>query len=472
MRPVTLEEPTVEGRMVHGIEITADVDRIHDGKPVFLHMGAHHAREWPSAEHAMEWAYELVEGYGTDAEITDLVGSTRTIVVPVVNPDGFTISREAATTDTFGTFSYDNKRKNCSISASTPAKFRTGTCTSNNAGRLRGTDLNRNYGGLWGGPGASTVWSNDTYRGDQPFSEPETRNVQALIASRSVTTLITNHTFSNLWLRPPGVQATGAPLDEPLYEALGARRPRTTGTPTSRPTSCTTRRAAPRTGRSGPPAPSASPPRSATRTSTPPSSGRSSASTWAWAAAGAGKGGNSAAYLEMQRATADPAYHSTIVGTAPAGWSLEVSKQFLTSTSPVVGRGGEVIQFEDSLASRYDSTGGRFSFAVNPSTRPIVAGRDGREPTAPPQPGLTLANPAGVPAENKALDPAARRPPSPSRRASTTPTPTCGSLDRRPRRRTGTSTSSTPRATRWAAPPRATSPRCCPSRTPSPGRTP
>ena len=26
-------------------------------------MGIHHAREWPSGEHAMEWAYELVKGY-------------------------------------------------------------------------------------------------------------------------------------------------------------------------------------------------------------------------------------------------------------------------------------------------------------------------------------------------------------------------------------------------------------------------
>jgi len=26
-------------------------------------MGVHHAREWPSGDHAMEWAYELVNGY-------------------------------------------------------------------------------------------------------------------------------------------------------------------------------------------------------------------------------------------------------------------------------------------------------------------------------------------------------------------------------------------------------------------------
>ena len=283
VRPITLDEPTVEGRMVHGIEITTDAADVNDGKPVFLHMGLHHAREWPAGEHTMEWAYELLQGYGSDAEITELVETTRTIIVPVVNPDGFTISREAATTDTFGTFSYDNKRKNCKISANTPASFTTGTCAANNAGRLRGTDLNRNYGGFWGGPGASTSWSSDTYRGDGPFSEPETRNIKNLVGSRSVTTLVTNHTFSNLWLRPPGVQATGEPLDEPIYKALGdAGRPRTTATPRSRRTSCTTPRAAPRTGRSGPPAASGSPPRSVTRTSTPRSSAPSSRSTSAW----------------------------------------------------------------------------------------------------------------------------------------------------------------------------------------------
>ena len=36
-----------------------------------------------------------------------------------------------------------------------------------------------------------------------------------------MTTLITNHTFSNLVLRPPGIQAQGLTPDEPIYKALG-----------------------------------------------------------------------------------------------------------------------------------------------------------------------------------------------------------------------------------------------------------
>ncbi len=110
------------------------------------------------------------------------------------------------------------KRKNCKQSVNTPEEYRGGTCNDNPAGRLRGTDLNRNYGGLWGGAGASTDWSDDTYRGDGPFSEPETQNIHELAQSRQITNLITNHTYSNLVLRPPGVAEMGFPLEEPVAQ--------------------------------------------------------------------------------------------------------------------------------------------------------------------------------------------------------------------------------------------------------------
>ena len=42
---------------------------------------------------------------------------------------------------------------------------------------------------------------------------------------------------------------------------------------------------------------------------------------------------------------------------------------------------------------------------MNPSTRPVVAGRHGRDPTGPPQDPITLPNPPGVPAENTIYPP-------------------------------------------------------------------
>src|ERR1700742_1427863 len=164
VKPITLPHRTIEGREVVGIEITSHPWDVGDGKPVFLNMGTHHAREWPSAEHALEWAYDLLTSYGRNRDVRNLVRTTRNIVIPVVNPDGFNISREAAPLGDFSLFDYEMKRKNCKISVNTDPEYVGGTCDDNPAGRLRGTDLNRNYGGLWGGSGAGTEWPDDTYR--------------------------------------------------------------------------------------------------------------------------------------------------------------------------------------------------------------------------------------------------------------------------------------------------------------------
>jgi murein tripeptide amidase MpaA len=98
----------------------------NDGKPIFLQMGLHHAREWPSGEHAMEWAFELVKDYKAgDPRTRSIMARTRTIVIPVVNPDGFNTSREAGESAGAGggrggsnetanlVIPYEYQRKNC-----------------------------------------------------------------------------------------------------------------------------------------------------------------------------------------------------------------------------------------------------------------------------------------------------------------------------------------------------------------------
>ena len=225
-KPLTLENPTVLGERIRGLEISVDAPDVRDGKPVFLLMGAHHAREWPSAEHTMEFGFDLLESYySRDRTVRNrarkVLSESRVIIVPVVNVDGFKISRDAAPLGDFSTFDYEMKRKNCSISATTPAQYLGGTCDDNPAGRLRGTDLNRNYPGFWGGGGASPTWSNDTYRGDGPGSEPESDAVRKLISERAVTVMISNHTYSNLVLRPPAIAATGRAPDELALKDLG-----------------------------------------------------------------------------------------------------------------------------------------------------------------------------------------------------------------------------------------------------------
>ena len=106
----------------------------------------------------------------------------------------------------------------------------------------------------------------------------------------------------------------------------------------------------------------------------------------------------------MLGATLDDALHSTLVGRAPAGVTLRVHKEFSTPTSPVLQPDGttkEPRRYRDVLDSTYLSDGGGFRMAVNPSTRPYVDARIGREATAPVQETISLRNPAGIPAENQ-----------------------------------------------------------------------
>lgn len=405
VRPLILPERTIEGRDVQGLEITQDAARTADGKPVFLNMGAHHAREWPSAEHSMEFGYDLLRGYQTGGALRRTIAATRTIVVPVVNPDGFTISREAPSIGgDLSTFDYEYKRKNCRETDS-PAEYRGGTCGANPAGRLRGTDLNRNYGGFWGGPGASPIWADDVFFGSEPFSEPEVRNIRQLVSTRQVATLVTNHTYSGLVLRPPGVFDIRPPLEDGLYQALGARLTSRNGYANLRSyelydtTGTTEEWSYWNTGGLG----------FTFEIGTEdfhPAFERAVVAEYLGLepAPGAGQGGNRAAYYELLAAAADTRLHGTITGTAPAGSVLRVHKEFTTPTSPVQqpdGTIGEPITYRDVLDTTYRAPGGRFRFAVNPSTRPYVAGRLGRDPVAPPQADLTLANPPGVPAENQ-----------------------------------------------------------------------
>lgn len=402
-KPLTLENETVLGEEIRGLEISTRADTVKDGKPVFLLMGAHHAREWPSAEHTIEFGFDLLESYADgEARARAILADSRVVIVPVVNVDGFKISRDAAPLGDFSRFDYEMKRKNCAISTFTSPAFLGGTCADNPAGRLRGTDLNRNYPGFWGGGGASTSWSSDTFRGDSPGSEPESDAVRKFISERAVTVMISNHTFSNLVLRPPAIAATGKAPDEPQLKTLGDSM-------------------------------------AAANQYTSQASYQlydTSGSTEDWSywitgglgytfeigtegfhpdyesgvvaeylglepAAGAGEGGNQESYYRAAEAAMDPALHSQITGTAPTKHTITVRKHHVSPTSPVIqpdGSIGQPLLYEDTLSSEYVSTGGAFTIDVNPSTRPLVAGRYGRLPEADPQAPATLTNPAGVPA--------------------------------------------------------------------------
>src|SRR3954470_13239253 len=215
VRSGTLPERTVLGRPIVGVEIAHDVNRDDDGRPVYLVMGLHHAREWPSGEVAMEFALDLAAGYGHDPRITSLLERERVIVVPVVNVDGFRISREDVTSPdpVTGPHAGETKRKNCAAD------------TAAEAGRpcqdRSGVDLNRNYGAFWGGSGSSTTYTDDDYRGPAPWSEPETQAIHELSQGLPITGVDSLHNVAALVLRPPGFRGLGLAPDETKLKALG-----------------------------------------------------------------------------------------------------------------------------------------------------------------------------------------------------------------------------------------------------------
>ncbi len=364
VKAITLRYTTNEGREVHGLEITKQPN-VSDGKPVFVQLGLHHAREWPSGEHALEFAFDLVNGYGKDARMTELMNSVRTIVVPVVNPDGFNLSREAP----LGKLAY--KRKNCRVVDGQGA--RGGIC-SLPASWSAGVDPNRNYGGFWGGPGASVSSEQETYRGPSPFSEPETLNVRDLVSKHQAVTLITNHTYGNLVLRAPGLRSQGPPPDELVSNDLAERMAAqngydnqpgyelydTTGT-----TEDWTYWA---TGGLGYTFEIGPGPDELERFHPP---FEEAVEEYIGHGTYAGKG-NRGAYLVALENTADATRHAVLTGSAASGSILQIEKTFVTETSPL-GIEGTKSRFEDRLQSRMVvPSSGQFAWHVNPSTRPIV----------------------------------------------------------------------------------------------------
>jgi len=375
-RLFTLKERSLENRPVLGLEISRNVSA-SDGKPVLLMAGLHHAREWPSGELTIEFAHDMLKNDGVNPRITGILDKARVIVVPVVNPDGFNLSR---------THGYELKRKNCRV---VNGQLPTEEECAQASYRSEGVDLNRNYSGFWGGPGASSSLTSETYRGASAFSEPESRNIQALVSTHQVTTLISNHTYSGLILREPGYAGATVTPDEATYKALGDRMAAQNGY------------------------------RSQYGHQLYDTTG--AAEDWSYYATGAlaftfehgtnsfhpafsavvtmyfGSGstagkGNREAYLLAAESTIDPARHSVITGTGPAGAVLRLKKSFTTKT----WNGTQLPDVLDTTMTV--PAGGTYTWHTNPSTRPAVVQQGGKESWT-----LTCERPTGQVLETRSI---------------------------------------------------------------------
>ncbi|MEO1088827.1 MAG: M14 family zinc carboxypeptidase, partial [Acidobacteriota bacterium] len=129
-------------------------------KPVFFASFAIHAREYATAELGTRFAEFLIDGYGTDPDITWLLDSHEIHLMLQTNPDG---------------------RKEAEAGVAWRKNTNNDYCSNNPS---RGADLNRNFDFEWGCCGGSSGQQcSDVFRGPAAASEPEIQALQAYVRS-------------------------------------------------------------------------------------------------------------------------------------------------------------------------------------------------------------------------------------------------------------------------------------------------
>lgn len=182
---------TVEGRPITGIKITGPGPA---SKPGVLYFGCEHAREWITVPVTLYVADQLIRNYDSDPYLKQLVDRAEWYIIPVFNADGYVY--------TWSTNRLWRKNRR------------------NNGGGAFGVDNNRNWGYQWGGEGASSTPSNETYRGPSPWSEPETVAMRDWVLNHpNIVGFLDIHSYSQLVLWPWGYSSSLTP-DEPRFQAL------------------------------------------------------------------------------------------------------------------------------------------------------------------------------------------------------------------------------------------------------------
>jgi hypothetical protein len=194
---------SIEGRNQWVVKIS-DNPLVDEAEPEIFYNSLIHAREPAGAAALMTFMEYLLDNYGSDTEVTDVVDNRELYFLLVTNPDGYAYNE--ATDPSGGGMWRKNRRNN--LNGPTPDY---------------GVDLNRNYGYLWGmdDDGSSPDPSDQTYRGSSPFSEPETQSLRDFAAARDFVIVHNIHTYSNLVLWPWGYE-TGAYTDrEEFFRVVG-----------------------------------------------------------------------------------------------------------------------------------------------------------------------------------------------------------------------------------------------------------
>ncbi|NQV40820.1 MAG: immune inhibitor A [Candidatus Marinimicrobia bacterium] len=172
---------SLEGREIWAFQIS-DTPDTTGGDPEVFYNSLIHAREPAAMMTLMHFAWSLAELYNFDPTLTYLVNEREIWFVPVINPDGYIYNQ--LTNPDGGGMHRKNRRPGCTSSP--------------------GVDLNRNWGFQWGYDdlGSSPDQCGTTYRGVDPFSEPETQVVRDFVLAHDFKTTFNYHSYGNLLIKP------------------------------------------------------------------------------------------------------------------------------------------------------------------------------------------------------------------------------------------------------------------------------
>ncbi|MGX1702457.1 M14 family zinc carboxypeptidase [Microbacterium sp. NPDC055357] len=227
------------GNDLLAVRLTADVaDQPaptdgQEGRPRFVLVAQAHAREVITSELAWRYATELLDGYGSDPQVTALLDSTEVWINFQNNPDGAELVETALATSPVNangdatppntSKAWQRKNVNDTLFAPTSDSW---------SSQQPGVDLNRNWGFHWAEASTSSNPNAGTYTGVAPHSEPEIQalsglltdlfgsftaeNTQAAPDTRTGT-YVNLHSYSDYVIYPYAYSATDAvPNLEPI----------------------------------------------------------------------------------------------------------------------------------------------------------------------------------------------------------------------------------------------------------------
>ncbi len=208
-------------------------------KSNILLVAEHHAREIITTEVSLRFILDLLNNFATNPDAQYLLNHIVIHYIPVLNPDGY---EEVVTNEHYW------QRKNGRpidddgdglvdedpLDNPNFCGYYGCSGTDNDGDGLvdedpvGGVDLNRNYDFHWGDcPSSSTCngdadepTSSQTYPGDGPFSEPETRAYRDYVSNLTIAAALSYHSGTNATLFPWGYPGLGAPPDQPIFDTI------------------------------------------------------------------------------------------------------------------------------------------------------------------------------------------------------------------------------------------------------------